>query len=664
MGTFVSPALQEEGNFVDKNRQWLINNSPFYLTYPELENYAFSINFLENDQLLLNECRDGVLYSETSTWTMRFSDRTRIDDLTRIFDYIEKITFTGFCSPILHLNPNSELMVIQQTFEAKQKLEEDSEFYRLNAHDPITELYGAAFNSGFQPDKIKLNDFKYGGADNTIELFPLVGYTLVNPNTGEIGLYSTPTFDPENSYYNPDFYEISYSFEDEYDKYLAGFNRFSYLDEWGYINLGVRYKSNYSPWYGLEFISANNPKFQLLPDLTRQLLTSCVGTIDPCNILNCVNGTEQTADNGDCFCNCDPGFTGPKCDQAVSSLSVDMQLLAGNGTQGNANGTFGQLNYPQSMTTSADGTVVYIADSGSKAIRAVNPVNNEVITLLGGNAVGYQDGTYSNARFNSFGDIALDDAGNIYVSDAGNHVIRKIANGQVTTYAGIGGRSGFVDGVAATAQFKYPTGLLIRNNVMYIADTENGSIRTISMSDDPAQRIVTTYAGNGILNQVDGANINASFVGPRDLAYDNLHDRLLVTDYDAFGGATTFVRAITTTQTSTLRIDLPGSQTLQSATGIAIDAIANDGSFYLTDRNNHALYYLSAIGGVFAASTVTAGQYQTSGNTGGVPGVSRLNFPNLLHIGKSKNGNRQLETRLYVCNTLGQSVWYIPIRVE
>ncbi|WP_273274648.1 hypothetical protein [Maribacter polysiphoniae] len=668
----------DENSFVNKNKQWLIDNSPFFLTSsfysgdksippyspflgvyntedpnffvrpfqmrlnaggPNdtiIDNYVFSISFLENDVYKVRECIDGVMSEETNNWEMQFSNKIRCYK-----------NYTGFCSPIIHIKENSNIMFMQQTLEHKKWLEQ-----KINSNDTFDGLTDTPSDGVFE-------NFKFGGADNTIELQILLGYTYKNPSKGEIVLLENND-SPVDFSKQVVFDETQLGGTDLGEHHLLGdISVFSYTDVWGYTRL-IYDKAALIPWAGTKFKSINT--LNELPEEIRRELLNCGNTTDPCDTLNCVNGTQQTADNGDCFCNCEPGFTGPNCDQPVSTVGVNMQLLAGDGTQGNANGTFGQLNYPQAVATSTDGTVVYIADSGSKSIRMVNPVNNEVTTLLGGNADGYQDGAYTTARFSSFGDIAIDDAGKIYISDSGNHVIRKIADGQVTTYAGIGGAGGFIDGDASVAQFRYPTGLLIRNNIMYVADTENGSIRAIAMNDDPSLRTVSTYAGNGTINLVDGANASASFLGPRDIAYDPTNDRLLITDTNPAG--TGFVRAVTSTQTTTLTVDLPGSQVLNYSAGIAVDEVANDGSFYLTDRSNHVLYHLSDVGGVFAGSLVTAGQYQTTGNIGGAPGESRLNFPNLLHIGKSLNSNNQIETRLYITNVLGQSVWYITIRVE
>jgi len=684
---FSDPTLNGEGNFVDKNRQWLIDNSPFYLTesnnsyshrnyfvvyniedygvelpafqliygasdnLSRIENYSFSISFLENDVLVVNECVNGSSSTEISTWEMRFSDRINAGTYGGEDIYYP---YTGFFSPILHFKENSSILFVEKTLSYKIYLEQN----RSVSHKD--DGYGS------------FPEIKFGGADNTIELKINIGYTERNSSTGELKLLQQNPYGPLSNYFTNENPELSYSFSNESDIYLGSRGNHlinvSYVNEWGYYDFlydNIR-NNNFdyhpTPWADVQFLSINNPKFSELPESTQQRFLNCGSTTDPCVDLACVNGTATTGIEGNCFCDCEPGWTGPNCDQPITALPVNMQLLAGDGTQGNADGTFGRLNYPQSMVTSADGTVVYIADSGSKSIRTVNPINNEVTTLLGGNAEGYQDGDYASARFSSFGDIALDDAGNIYVSDSGNHVIRKISGGQVTTYAGTG-IGGLTNGLASAAQFKYPIGLLIRNNTMYVADNENGCIRAIAMNDDPNLRTVTTYAGNGMLGHVDGANASASFAGPRDIAYDAFNDRFLVTEYNVFGGASgANLRGVTATQTTTLTLDLPGSQTMINPAGIAADT---DGSFYLSDRQTHALYHFTDFGvGFYAASMETAGLYQTPGNLGGVPGDSRLNFPNLLYIGTSLNSSSQLETRLYIANVLGQSVWYIPLRLE
>lgn len=635
--TFVSPALQKEGNFVDKNRQWLIDNSPFYeFTEENGITHGFSMTFLEDDKLLLKECIDGEFKTETCTWNMRFSDRTRI--IGGYWNGSERVEsfYTGFCSPIIHFNEKSSLAWVQKTLNEK-KLHEEGAF--LLGNEEVIE------------------NFKFGGEDNTIELYQLLGYTIENPETGEVGLYDKPTFESGISS------EVGYSFDNFSDKFLGWssvFYGYSYIDEWGYISMCY---TDRSPIVFGTYLSANKVGLEeyISKEGLEQVFACLSGNSDPCEDLTCINGTETTGIEGNCFCDCDPGWTGPNCDQAITALAVNMQLLAGDGTQGNADGTFGQLNYPQSMVASQDGSIVYIADGGSKSIRMVNPVTNQVTTLLGGNVEGYLDGSYDIARFSSFGDIALDDAGNIYVSDAGNHVIRKISDGQVTTYAG-DGIAGFANGLASTARFNYPLGLLIHNDTLYVADNQNGLIRAIAMSDDPGQRTVSTYAGTGNIAVIDGANTSAAFIGPRDITYDSFNNRFLVTEFNIFGGPEANVRAVTATQTTTLSIDLPGSQVLVNPAGIAADS---DGSFYLSDRQNHVLYHLTDIGGGFyATSFATAGLYQTAGNVGGVPGDSRLNFPNLLYLGTSLNSNSQLETRLYIANVLGQSVWYIPLRAK
>ncbi|MGC4056616.1 MAG: hypothetical protein QM743_00625 [Chitinophagaceae bacterium] len=78
----------------------------------------------------------------------------------------------------------------------------------------------------------------------------------------------------------------------------------------------------------------------------------------------------------------------------------------------------------------------------------------QVSTFSGTGIAGYLDGTATSAQFNYPNGIGMDKAGNFYVADWNNHMIRKISPaGVVSTFAGTGVR-GYVDGPAATAQFK------------------------------------------------------------------------------------------------------------------------------------------------------------------------------------------------------------------
>jgi uncharacterized protein (TIGR03437 family) len=81
--------------------------------------------------------------------------------------------------------------------------------------------------------------------------------------------------------------------------------------------------------------------------------------------------------------------------------------------------------------------------------------------------------------------VASDAAGNVYVADTNNSRIRKIAgDGTITTIAGKGGAAYNGDGGSATAAaLNFPRSIAVRSNGMvYIADTANHAIRTLTPS--------------------------------------------------------------------------------------------------------------------------------------------------------------------------------------
>jgi len=81
----------------------------------------------------------------------------------------------------------------------------------------------------------------------------------------------------------------------------------------------------------------------------------------------------------------------------------------------------------------------------------------------------------------------------LFVSDSNHHRILICGfDGHVQDIVG-SHESGFEDGAFEEARFRRPQGMALRDNVLYVADTENHAIRAIHL----AARRVSTFGGNG-----------------------------------------------------------------------------------------------------------------------------------------------------------------------
>ncbi|MDR0902873.1 MAG: hypothetical protein LBM92_08915, partial [Opitutaceae bacterium] len=146
-----------------------------------------------------------------------------------------------------------------------------------------------------------------------------------------------------------------------------------------------------------------------------------------------------------------------------------------------------RFNTPLGLALSEDESVLYVADSGNHAIRAVTPSSAPgggfVITTLAGSlaTLGALDGTGTDARFNAPGGVAVAD-GVLYVADTNNSLLRAITGNTVATLGGSGG-SGFRDGVPAAARFNKPEGIAAdaRRDLLFIADTGNQAVRVLDI---------------------------------------------------------------------------------------------------------------------------------------------------------------------------------------
>jgi hypothetical protein len=145
----------------------------------------------------------------------------------------------------------------------------------------------------------------------------------------------------------------------------------------------------------------------------------------------------------------------------------------------NGVGAVARFNYPNGITM--DGTYLYVTDTGNHTIRKIVIANQEVTTLAGtAGLTGSTDATGADARFYESKGITTDGT-NLYVADTRNHTIRKIviANQEVTTLAGTAGLTGSTDAYGADARFNWPNGITTDGNSLYVADTNNNSIRQI-----------------------------------------------------------------------------------------------------------------------------------------------------------------------------------------
>lgn len=248
-------------------------------------------------------------------------------------------------------------------------------------------------------------------------------------------------------------------------------------------------------------------------------------------------------------------------------------------------GTSARFSAPSGIAVDAVGNL-YIADTGNHTLRKITAAG--VVSTLAGLAGsrGTADGTGSVARFSSPWGIAVDGSGNAYVAEAGSETIRKITpDGAVTTFAGLAGSRGNVDGVGTAARFASPSGIAVDGSGnLFVAD-EFPAIRKIT-----PQGVVTTLAGRADSpGTSDGIALGARFVSPRDVAVDR-NGNVYITDNNAT------IRRITTAGIVSTLAGAPGGR--GRTDGIGVDArfgpavgVAVDGSgnLYIADGPNHTI---------------------------------------------------------------------------
>jgi len=302
---------------------------------------------------------------------------------------------------------------------------------------------------------------------------------------------------------------------------------------------------------------------------------------------------------------------------------------------GSADGTgsAARFNSPGGVAVDSAGNT-YVADTVNSTIRKITPAG--VVTTFAGLAgsTGSANGTGSAARFNSPVAVAIDNIGNIFVADTNNSTIRKITPARVvSTFAGVAGSTGSTNGTGSTARFSFPSALAIDSaNNIYVADTNNHTIRKIT----PA-RVVSTFAGlAGSPGSVNGTGSAARFRFPAGVAVDRAG-----TGNIYVGDASNFtIRQITPAGVVTTLAGSPGMRGGVNGTGSAARfllpegmAVDSAGNIYVADTDASTIRKI-APGGVVSTF---AGSFSKAGSQNGTGSAARFNLLTDVAVDSSNN---------------------------
>jgi sugar lactone lactonase YvrE len=269
-----------------------------------------------------------------------------------------------------------------------------------------------------------------------------------------------------------------------------------------------------------------------------------------------------------------------------------VSTLLGTGVAGYSDN---QVNNPYGLVIGPDGAL-YFCDLDNQRIRRLDLTTHRVTTIAGSGERGYRGdgGPAIAAALNMPHELRFDRRGDIYIAERDNHVIRKIdrATGIISTVAGTGvaGFSGD-GGPGSKAQLRQPHSIVFdRDGTLLVCDIGNHRVRRLHLDTG----VIDTYAGTGEAAATpDGAAVRGTpLKGPRTMAlagngdlYLALREGNAIYRIDA---ASQTLHHVAGTGESGYAGD-GGAATAAKLGGPKGLAIADDGSLYVADTENHAI---------------------------------------------------------------------------
>jgi DNA-binding beta-propeller fold protein YncE len=161
-------------------------------------------------------------------------------------------------------------------------------------------------------------------------------------------------------------------------------------------------------------------------------------------------------------------------------------LHAGSGPESAIDGPNREATFSQPSGFATDGKVLYVADSESSTIRAVETTDGgQTSSVAGSNNLfgfGLVDGSGKKARFQHPLGVALHGPNELFVADSFNNVIRRIdlKTGEVTRWLGTGKADPGAEKPDEIG-FYEPGGLSVAGDTLYVADTNHHRIVAVDI---------------------------------------------------------------------------------------------------------------------------------------------------------------------------------------
>jgi DNA-binding beta-propeller fold protein YncE len=282
----------------------------------------------------------------------------------------------------------------------------------------------------------------------------------------------------------------------------------------------------------------------------------------------------------------------------VLSISPDGRVLdvIGSGEPGFSDGVWQEaaFNNPQGMAV--DGDRLFVADAGNHSIRLADLRERTIRTIAGTGEqplYRHQGGDPLANPLNSPYDLAFY-RGILYIAMAGFHQVwaLDIDANRVVPYAGDGGED-IVDGPRLKARCAQPYGIKTDGDLLYFADSETSSVRTVGFGSDAEVR---TLVGRGLFEfgDIDGPGPKALFQHCQGLALRTQDGATIAYVADTYNHR---IKRLTAGPGEAVAVTFAGTGASGCDDGLASRATFDEPAgltvfgdrLYVADTNNHAI---------------------------------------------------------------------------